>query len=125
HLTREDCDGGPTDQIVRISPHVLVHSTDPSYLRLQASWDKWSAKLDSTDEFTVWFAICHEEKSVCSAAFAALFDTNDSLLFPSKFRKTTTTPDDNRRTSVLVGTGSGGKPYLRSLLDPNSMVEVT
>jgi RHS repeat-associated protein len=122
HLTRDDCDG-PTDKIIRISPHVLMHSNDPSYGQLQEQWDKYRARYPRFGEVELWRRICYEQKDVCKGDFASLV----SWTLPDPdgdWRNATMLGDE--QSSILIGTAStAGVFFVRSLLNPESMVGVT
>jgi hypothetical protein len=68
----------------------------------------------------VWYM--SQRADICRHDFADLFDTNDSWMFPSKFRESTDT--ELGHLAILLGPIGGGG-YVRSLLDPASMVGVT
>jgi RHS repeat-associated protein len=115
------------DDVVKISEHVAVHISDPSFQGMRNAYIAISQGLGKhLSETDRWAVICLAKNGPCPKAFKELFEgANGSLLFPYRFDDAMDIPDTSAKAGMVVGAGAGGAGYVRSLLDPESMVGAT
>ena len=98
-----------SDPIISISPHVLIHKSDPNYSRLADDWNKFS---QGRDEVSAWTYLCVRDSDVCTGQLAMYFGTNAQGESATRLK---------RAGSILLGTSSAGIFFSRDLADPMSM----